>query len=232
MIAAAGSGERLGAGGPKAFVELAGRPLIEHSLAAVAAARTVSTLVVAVPAELVDPTRQRLGGRDGPPVTVLAGGASRAESVREALAAVATDLVAIHDAARPLAPAPLFDAVVERLAAAPGASAAIAATPVRDTVKRSAERNDAGGGEVAETMAREYLWAAQTPQAFRTAALRTAQQTAAATGRLSGATDEASLIEAAGGTVLLEPSTAHNLKVTTAEDLRIAAALLGGSGGV
>lgn len=233
MIAAAGSGERLAAGGPKAFVELAGRSLLERSIAAIADSVAISSLIIAVPAELVGTAQAAL--EDGPalPLTVLSGGASRAESVRLAVEAVDAELVVVHDAARPLASPELFDAVVARLAAEPDADAVIAAAPLHDTVKRSAARNDgAEPGEVAETLAREHLWAAQTPQAFRVSALRAAQQRAQAEGRLEQATDEAGLIELAGGRVLLEPAPAHNLKVTTAADLRIAAAILDALGRV
>lgn len=167
---------------------------------------------------------------------VVAGGATRAESVLAALAATETDLVLIHDAARPLVPSALFDAIAARLDRHPEADAVIAATALTDTVKR-ADRASVGGvpdedAAVAETLRREYLWSAQTPQGFRLAALRRAQQSSEATGELSSATDEASLIEGAGGKVLLEPAPAHNLKVTTAEDLGVAASLLAALGRV
>jgi len=207
VIAAAGSGQRLGAGGPKAFVELAGRPLIEWSLAALADASRVERIVVAAP-----PGHDvELAGAD-----VVAGGETRAESVRLAMEAVESELVVIHDAARPLATPQLFDRVIARLAES-GADGVIAAAPVADTLKRAGE-----GEAIAATVDRSELWAAQTPQAFPSETLRRAQ----AAGDLEAATDEAWLIERLGGTVLLAAVDEPNPKVTTAADLEVAAALL------
>ena len=211
MIAAAGSGQRLGAGGPKAFVELAGRPLLEWSLRACQVAASIEAVVVAAPPGEEDRVEQ-----DG--VEVVKGGATRAESVATALERVETELVAIHDAARPLVTAQLFDAVLGELAAAEHAAGVIAAAPLTDTVKQA--RDDR---VVERTLDRSRLWGAQTPQAFRTAALREA----IAAGDAAEATDEAMLVEAAGGTVLLHDPEAPNLKVTSAEDLRLAELLLG-----
>jgi 2-C-methyl-D-erythritol 4-phosphate cytidylyltransferase len=153
---------------------------------------------------------------------VVAGGVTRADSVLAALELTGTELVLVHDAARPLAPPGLFDAIVARLEADPGADAVIAAAPLADTIKRA----DAETGRVAGTVPREGLWAAQTPQGFRADVLREAQTAAAAAGTLVEATDEARLIEAAGGAVLIEPAPASNLKVTTPEDLVLAEVLL------
>ncbi|MGZ5309218.1 MAG: IspD/TarI family cytidylyltransferase [Solirubrobacterales bacterium] len=134
-----------------------------------------------------------------------------------ALERVETDLVAIHDAARPLVSAELFDAVLGELAAAKRAAGVIAAAPLTDTVK------EAGDDRVVQrTVDRSRLWGAQTPQAFRTGALREAISAPDP----GGATDEAMLIEAAGGTVLLHDSGVPNLKLTTAEDLRLVELLL------
>ncbi len=156
--------------------------------------------------------------------TVIAGGPSRAESVALAVARVETELVLVHDAARPLAPPELWDAVVARLEREAELAAVIAAAPVTDTIKRA----EPSAGIVLETVARDGLWGAQTPQGFRVSALRAAQDAAAAAGRLAVATDEARLIEEAGGRVALEPGPARNIKVTTADDLLVAAALLTG----
>jgi 2-C-methyl-D-erythritol 4-phosphate cytidylyltransferase len=222
VIAAAGSGERLGAGGPKAFVELAGEPLLAHALRAAEAAAAIGPLVVAAPPG--EEARALRCGRAaaGREPVVVSGGATRAQSVAAALAAVETELVLIHDAARPLAAPALFDAVAGHLRAGSPAAAVIAAAPIADTVKRVAP------GEalrVVATEPREQLWAAQTPQGFRTRELREA---IAALGEeaVAAATDEARLIELTGGTVLLEPAPARNLKVTTPEDLALAEALL------
>jgi 2-C-methyl-D-erythritol 4-phosphate cytidylyltransferase len=227
VIAAAGSGERLGAGGPKAFVAVAGRPMIDWSLAAFRDCDRVQAVVVAAPPGL----ERELG----PGVRVVDGGGTRAESVANALAAVETELVAIHDAARPLVTAALVEALVEALAAHPEAAAVIPAAPVTDTVKRSAPADrtktaSTGEGQVdavlvvAGTEDRSTLWAAQTPQVFRTAALRAAL--AVEDEVRDAATDEAMLVEATGGTVLIHPSGPENLKVTTPHDLRLAELLL------
>ncbi len=229
MIAAAGSGQRLGAGGPKAFVELAGLPLLAHAVASAAAADSIGRVVIAAPPGALDEARTAAGAPPGAEVRVVAGGNSRAESVRRALGEVETELVLIHDAARPLAPAALFDAVAARLRSDHGLQAAIAAAPIVDTVKRSRSAGEAGGAEVAGTVPREDLWSAQTPQGFRLDALRAAQAAAEAAGTLAQATDEALLIELNGGRVALEPVSAPNLKVTTAQDLAIAESLLADS---
>jgi 2-C-methyl-D-erythritol 4-phosphate cytidylyltransferase len=152
-------------------------------------------------------------------VEVVAGGEQRADSVRNALERVETELVAIHDAARPLVTPELIEGVIATLAADPGAGGAIAATPVTDTIKR------AGGAlDVAETVDRGELWAAQTPQVFRVEALRGAL--AADPGAAVAATDESMIVEAAGGRVMIHPAPAENLKITTEVDLRIAEALI------
>jgi 2-C-methyl-D-erythritol 4-phosphate cytidylyltransferase len=213
VIAAAGSGERLGAGGPKAFVPLAGRPMVEWSVAAMRAAAGVRSIVVACPPGHV----HDLGGHD---LGMVDGGATRAQSVANALAAVGTELVAIHDAARPLVTPALVEGVVATLAADAEADGAIAAVPVTDTIKRAGE----AGSAVEATVDRGRLWAAQTPQVFRVEALRRALE--ADPTRVEAATDEAMLIEATGGRVLIHPSSPENLKVTTPLDLQVAALLL------
>lgn len=227
MIAAAGSGQRLGAGGPKAFVELAGVPLLAYSLRALAAAAEISAVIIAAPADHLEPCR-RLAADCGSEAGVIAGGATRAESVRLALATVETELVLVHDAARPLAPPELFDEVVRTLRTERGADAAIAASPLLDTVKsaRNAHGTPPEIGEVEETVPRERLWAAQTPQGFRVEPLRAAQRRAADRGELETATDEARLIELAGGRVLVMPADGPNPKVTTKADLALVEALL------
>ena len=152
-------------------------------------------------------------------VLIVAGGAERSDSVAAALEAVESEIVVIHDAARPLLWPELVDELVAKLVARPGADGVIAAAPVTDTIKR------ADGERIAETPPRSELWAAQTPQVFRTGPLREAL--ADATARAS-ATDESSLIEARGGNVLLHETTRPNLKVTTPTDLLLATALLRG----
>jgi len=149
----------------------------------------------------------------------VAGGASRSESVAAGLERVESELVAVHDAARPLVTPGLIDELVAKLLDRPDAAAVIAAAPITDTVKRAD-----GAHEVAETMNRDELWAVQTPQVFRTAALREALETDPE--RIAAATDDAMLVEQAGGRVLLHESSRENLKVTTPLDLRVAELLL------
>lgn len=202
--------------------------MVEWSIAAMRAAAGVRSIVVACPPGHV----HELAGGD---LGVVEGGATRARSVANALAAVGTELVAVHDAARPLVTPELVEGVVATLAADPEADGAIAAVPVADTLKRatgptkpaSAPYTGADAGFVVEgTVDREGLWAAQTPQVFRTDALRDAL--AAGLERVEAATDEAMLVEAAGGRVLIHPAPAHNLKVTTPADLRLAGLLVQG----
>jgi 2-C-methyl-D-erythritol 4-phosphate cytidylyltransferase len=166
----------------------------------------------------------------GDGAAAVTGGASRSESVAAALRRVETELVAVHDAARPLVTPALIDELVSRLASRPDADGVIAAAPLTDTVKRAREPRPAkgdfprGGPTVAQTVSRDHLWAAQTPQVFRTAALRDALE--ADPQQVAAATDDAMLVEKAGGKVLIHPAPAENLKVTTPLDLRIAELLL------
>jgi 2-C-methyl-D-erythritol 4-phosphate cytidylyltransferase len=218
VIAAAGSGERLGAGGPKAFVPLGGRPMIAWSLDACRECGSVAAIVVAVPAGHAHALQN---------VVTVDGGGTRAESVARALVAVDTELVAIHDAARPLLTPELLDDLVAELVANPDADGIIAAAPVTDTVKKvrvdlPLHSNGKSTRIIRDTLDRSELWAAQTPQVFRTEALREALRAT------DGVTDEAMLIEAAGGKVLVHDAGIANLKVTTAVDLRVAELLLAG----
>ncbi len=157
-------------------------------------------------------------------VVAVDGGRTRAESVANALAEVKTEYVAIHDAARPLLTAALLDDLLAALAADPEADAIIAAAPVTDTVKKVSRTLGSDSApnvqSVSETLDRSELWGAQTPQVFRTEALRSALRAHDA------ATDEAMLIEAAGGKVLIHDPGAPNLKVTTPLDLRVVELLL------
>jgi 2-C-methyl-D-erythritol 4-phosphate cytidylyltransferase len=204
LLVAAGSGERLGAGRPKAFVVLAGRPMLEWSLEAIRAAG-IEDVVVAVPP-----------GHDVEGATCVAGGAVRSQSVRAALAAAPPGDVVVHDAARPLVTPDHFRSA---LAALDQADCAIAAAPVTDTVKEAGPDR-----RVVATLDRTRLWAIQTPQAFRREALERALAVDDAV--LAQATDDAWLVERAGGTVRVVESTAANLKVTTPFDLRLAEHLL------
>jgi 2-C-methyl-D-erythritol 4-phosphate cytidylyltransferase len=212
VIAAAGSGQRLGAGGPKAFVELAGRPLLEWSLDAFRAARMVTEIVVATP-----PGQEESVADLG--VVAVAGGAHRSESVAKAVELCGEEIIIVHDAARPLATPELIDAVIDRLTSDQGASGAIAAAPVTDTIKRASD-----SGEVERTLDRDGLWTVQTPQVFRADVLREALENPDS---LPEATDDAMLVERRGGRILIHPAPPENLKVTTPMDLRVAELLLG-----
>ncbi len=211
LIVAAGSGERLGADRPKALVELAGRTLLDWSIGALREAEGVERIVVALPAGVEAPA-----GVQG-----VEGGIARSDSVRRALEAAGgrEELVLVHDAARPLLSPRLAEEVIRALQADPAADAAIAAAPVTDTIKRAA-----ADGAVLETLRRSELWSVQTPQVFRRAALAGALAVGAS--QLAQATDDASLIEQAGGRVIVVPADPRNLKVTTPVDLRVAELLL------
>ena len=204
IVPAAGSGERLGATCPKAFVPFRGRPLLDWSLDVLAA--VCERVVVAVP----------LGYEEEP--DRVRGGPSRSASVRLALAAAPEATVAVvHDAARPL----LTRDLAERCIAAVdgGADGAVAAARVTDTVKQA----DAEG-RVTGTLDRSALWAIQTPQVFRADLLRRALDVDEET--LAAATDDAALVEAAGGTVRVVEAPPENLKVTRPIDLVIADVLM------
>ena len=182
VLVAAGSGERLGADRPKAFVVVAGRPMLEWSVAALAGAG-VETVVVVVP-----PGVAQEGG--------VPGGATRSESVRNGLAALpaAVERVIVHDAARPLVGPELFSRCLAELDS--GADAAIAAARVTDTIK------EAGADRVvARTHDRSRLWAIQTPQAFRREALERALAQPADV--LRAATVDALLVDGQGGRVVV-----------------------------
>jgi 2-C-methyl-D-erythritol 4-phosphate cytidylyltransferase len=218
VIAAAGSGDRLGAGAPKALIELAGRPVLAWSLDAFADAGSATVAAVAAPPGHEDDVGALLDAGAEPDVRVVSGGATRSESVAAAIAGLEAELVVVHDAARPLVTAELIDAIVGELASNPDAAGVVAAAPITDTVKQVLR-----GREVERTLDRSSLWAAQTPQAFRTEALRRALDS---TKLLAQATDDAMLLERIGERVLLHPAPADNLKVTTELDLRLAELVL------
>ncbi len=206
LLVAAGSGERLGASRPKAFVVVAGRLMLEWSVDALRVAG-LEDVVVALPPH------------ESPPASTrgVLGGATRSESVRRALReAGPSDAVVVHDAARPLVPPELFGAC---LAALEDADGAVAAAQVTDTVKEAGPDH-----QVVATLDRRRLWAIQTPQAFRREALERALDVPDEV--LAAATDDAWLVERAGGRVVVVPSSPANLKVTTPHDLQLAELLL------
>jgi 2-C-methyl-D-erythritol 4-phosphate cytidylyltransferase len=185
---------------------------------ALAASSTVGRAVVAVPAGSGDEIASL--APDGLELELVEGGATRAESVANALAAAACEIAVVHDAARPLVTPQLIDRLVDVLVADAEVAGVIAATPVHDTVKRVVR----GKQRIGRTERRDELWAAQTPQVFRSADLRAAHDADPAT--VAEATDDAMLVEQAGGIVLVEPAPAWNLKVTTPDDLRLVELLL------
>jgi 2-C-methyl-D-erythritol 4-phosphate cytidylyltransferase len=218
IVPAAGRGERLGPGAPKALRLLGGVPLLVHAVRALVQARLVDVVVVAAPPDDVAAVRGLLVDHDlGKDVAVVAGGGTRQESVRQALVALAedVDVVLVHDAARPLVPSELVDAIASAVRS--GADAVIPTLPIADTVKRVE-----GDGTVAETLDRSVLRAVQTPQGFRRAALERAH---VAADQLA-ATDDAGLAERAGIVVRTIPGSPDALKVTHPIDLVLAEAVL------
>ena len=219
LVVAAGSGERLGAGTPKGFAVLAGRPLVVWSLDAIAAAGIPRAVVAVPPGHGASGEEALAEVALGFPLglAVVEGGATRSESVRNALGAAGdVDAVAVHDAARPLVGPMIFR---RTLAALAEVDAAIAAARVTDTIKEAGP-----DGRVMRTHDRSRLWAIQTPQAFRAAILRRALDVPREV--LAAATDDAWLVERAGGSVRVIESSPANFKVTTPHDLAIAESLL------
>jgi 2-C-methyl-D-erythritol 4-phosphate cytidylyltransferase len=202
IVVAGGRGSRFGAA--KQFARLGGATVLERSLATTA--RVCDGVVVAVPAES--------GWQPVPPVVAVAGGETRAESVRAALTAVPTDaeIIVVHDAARPLASPLLFVAVIAAVRS--GADAAVPGIAVTDTLKR------VEGERVIETVPRDGLVVVQTPQAFRSEALRRAHAPG-----VEGS-DDAMLVERSGGVVRIVSGEARNLKITLPDDLEVAASLI------
>jgi 2-C-methyl-D-erythritol 4-phosphate cytidylyltransferase len=215
VVPAGGAGRRMG-GVPKAMLDLGGVTVLARSIAPFLARPDVVVVAVAVTPDLM---------HDAPPwltadarVRLVAGGAERGDSVRNALASITedVDIVLVHDAARPL----VADAVIERcVAVAAEGRSAIAAVPVIDTIQEIDE-----GGRVVSTPDRRLLRAAQTPQAFPVAVLRDAYARAAADG--VAATDDAALVARYGGTIVVVAGAPENIKITTPADLLVAEALL------
>ena len=219
LVVAAGRGERFGGARPKQYEALAGRPLLHHSLAALAghpAIEGVRAVINMADLALYERAAEGLTLLDPVP-----GGASRQGSAHlglESLEELAPEHVLIHDGARPLLPAEVIDRVLQALERTPGA---VAALPVTDTLKREED------GLVAETVARQGLWRAQTPQGFHYPAILAAHRAAAG----AELTDDAAVAECAGLPVALVQGSPRNLKITTPEDLARAETILTGAGG-
>jgi 2-C-methyl-D-erythritol 4-phosphate cytidylyltransferase len=216
VIVAAGRGERFGSD-DKVLIEVGGRPVLEWSLIAAGQATSVADIVIVTASHTREAIAALVASRGRPkPVTLCAGGETRQASVAAGVAMVpaTTEIVLVHDAARPLASAALFDRCASEAWAH---GAAITATPVADTLKRAVD------GVIEATLPRSGLWGAQTPQAFRRDVLLSAiEQTRSMTVEF---TDEASLLEALGLPVRIVSGERSNIKVTHREDLEIVDAL-------
>jgi 2-C-methyl-D-erythritol 4-phosphate cytidylyltransferase len=213
VVPAAGSGERLGAGRPKAFVTLGGTPLLEHALSGLRASGVIDRIVVAVPPALTDESKLVFGGEDA---VIVSGGADRTESVGLALEAAGdAEFILVHDAARALTPPTLIARVVAALKE--GHSAVVPGLALADTIKAV----DANGA-VLGTPERAGLRAVQTPQGFHADVLRRAYQRAGS----GGVTDDASLVEQLGTPVQTVDGDPLAFKITTPLDLLLAEAVL------
>jgi 2-C-methyl-D-erythritol 4-phosphate cytidylyltransferase len=221
IIVAAGKGERMGVSLPKAFLSLAGMPLLIYALRNVGRSSIITKLVLVIASEREALCRELLAtyGPFGTSVILVHGGPERQDSVRLGLAALdpECDIVVIHDAARPFVSAALIHRSVTVAAEVGGA---LVAVPVRDTVKRVTEE-----GTVVETVPRHDLWLAQTPQTFRVPLIRDAHAYALREG--VHVTDDVTLVEQMGGKVQVVPGSIDNFKITTPEDLQLAEAILG-----
>lgn len=224
IMVAGGVGERFRDPRGKQYVDLCGMPLACWALLALDRAPSVGALVVVCAEDRMDEMRERVLGRVSlsSPVTLAAAGPERQDSVRNGLAVVPDrfDLVAIHDAARPLVRVEWVERAIARVRGDAGLAGAICAAPVTDTLKLAED------GQVVATPDRSYYWAAQTPQVFRRKAIVAAHK-AAVWDEFRG-TDDASLVERRGGRVACVETPRENLKVTRPEDYLIAQALLEG----
>lgn len=223
VIVAAGLGVRMKSATRKQYLPVAGRPLVVHTLQKFDDCPLIDHLCVVVPPDDLDNCRRLLsGGHIGTPVTCVAGGRSRQQSVYNGLRSLARkeSLVAIHDGVRPLVEPSLITACIR---AAETSGACAPGIPAEDTIKRVR-----GVATIAETIDRTGLWLIQTPQVFRYALIVEAHQRAIRDGYAG--TDDASLVERLGHPVTLVAGSKSNIKVTTAEDLALAAALLCAAG--
>jgi 2-C-methyl-D-erythritol 4-phosphate cytidylyltransferase len=218
IIVAAGSGVRLGKNEPKAFVKVGGRTMLSYSLRVIASVEQIVELVIAVPEGFEAAARAEASAAGVRiPVKITAGGVERQDSVRIALALTSSesDLIVVHDAARPMASAKMFEACLDVAARVGGAIAAIA---VADTLKRVVD------SKINATVARAGLWQAQTPQVFRREVLVEAHRRAISEHIV--ATDDADLVERSGVRVEVVEGSPANIKVTTSSDLAIVEAII------
>jgi 2-C-methyl-D-erythritol 4-phosphate cytidylyltransferase len=222
VVPAAGTGERLGAGMPKALMPLGGVPLLVHALRALATCSRLEHVVIAVPPGTQSQVRALLTDVDGPIPLLVDGGATRADSVARCLELLPADVdvVLVHDAARPLVSRALVDRVVDAVAA--GAEAVVPAVPVPDTIRQV----DAAG-LVIGTPSRDSLRAVQTPQGFAATVVRQAyRQYLSSPVPADGPTDDAGLVERLGVKIHVVDGERTAFKVTTPMDLLLAEAVL------
>lgn len=220
VIAAGGSGRRMQLPGNKVYIPVLDKPVLAHTLEAFDRSREVNEIVVVVPVNEIETCRAEVIEPFCPntKVRLVAGGRERQDSVFNGIlaAAVNCDYVVVHDGARPLLTSGLIDSVLRE---AMVCGAAIAAVPLKDTVKIADPE-----GFVVETPDRNSLWSVQTPQAFKKDLLIAAHELARGTGFLG--TDDASLVERLGYKVKIVPGEYENIKITTPEDLQVAEAIL------
>ncbi len=220
VVAAAGLSKRFSPPGKKQFATLGGKPLVAHCLSAFESSKLVKSIVVVVPGDEIARARDLLGGLGLEKISSIVGGGERRQiSVRNGFRAAppSSDIILIHDAARPFVDSVTIEKVIDGCARA---DACICAVPVTDTLKR--ERG--GGTHVLETVPREGLWRAQTPQAFRREVLEEIYSSDA-TAELD-ATDESALAEAIGIKVSMVKGSCLNMKITTDADFEIAELIL------
>lgn len=215
LVVAGGRGERLGGGVLKQYREIAGVPMLLRALRPFVSHPEVAHVVVALPATQATAPPEWLALLAGEALSLVSGGASRSESVRNALGALREEcgIVLIHDGARPFVERSTIDGVIR---AARSGDGAVAAVPLSDTLKEA----DATDGWVSRTIPREHLWRAQTPQGFPRPVLVTAYERAGADA--ATATDDAALVEASGHKVRIVADSPRNFKITTVDDLAFA----------
>jgi len=221
LIAAGGTGRRFGRDAGKQLVVVAGRPVLGHTVAAFAEASTIGLIVLVCHPERVAEYKLAAAAFAGDtPITVVAGGASRQESVAAGIAWIddSWDVIAVHDGARPLITSAWIDRMVLAVAKDPAIDGLVIGHPAYDTLK------EVDGDRIVATPDRTRFWSVQTPQVFRAAALKSAH--AAAPVDALPATDDAALVEGAGGLLRVVEGPRDNIKVTVAEDLAVAEALL------
>lgn len=215
IITAAGLGKRFGEDQPKQFLHLQGKPVLAHSLETFSKSGLISEIVVVVPADLVEHTRNDLVEKLRIPKVkcVISGGTERQDSVKAGFDALSEnpDIVVVHDGVRPFISRALLEEVIKEASAWGGA---IAALPSNDTIKKSSQ-----DGFIETTVPRDSLWFAQTPQAFRYEVLKAAF--IKATGEGFRGTDESLLVERTGLKIKLVKGSPYNIKITTPEDLRL-----------